>query len=439
MAKIKNIGINWLMRDYCLMGLLICHFCLASFTLADTQIQTLAKLEKQVLGAEYAQETKAQRLSRLENSVFGKTNTNLNDDQRLQKLEKTLRVVSKPVPTEFTENIAKEQAAQEQTQTNQVAHTKLQIQPNLQETADLMLKIINQERSFRSLAPLRYSKTANQVALEHASYLVQTKQFSHYGVAGHNPDQRYTLAGGEGRVEEIVDGFFAQVDEQAQIIPITVNQETPNHLMDAILKVPDKMDILFNQDANTAGISFVLSPDRKQLAVVVEIVADYVSLGALPHQTSAGEVYLDGSVQNNSYKFAWIGIAKKDDEVNAEMVEVEPSPYFPPIDKVIYVDKTVDRAKAIAKTGGLILAMVAAPFTYGASILVADILMQSLAQAYQAQDVEVREGIKAKSNSFSGQISLGEWGPGLYYVSIWSFPQGSKKAVIISRQTVQVG
>ena len=421
------------MRNYFLLGLFISYFCLPGFTLEDKQEQALNHLEKQVLGIEYRQENTALRLNRLEYHVFGKVSSKLEQKERLQKLSQTLQIVNKPVPAEFWEQI--------KNKNNNLPSppqlTKLVVQPNLQEIADSMLEIINQERSFRSLAPLRYSQTANQVALEHASYLVQTKQFSHYGVGGHNPDQRYTSAGGQGRVEEIIDGFFATISSKEEVVPIKVDRETAGHLMDAILEVPDKTDILFSQDANKVGISFVLSPDRKQLATVLEIVTDYISLSNLPKQSPAGEIYLSGSVQNNFYKFAWIGIAKKE-EMTEEKIEVEPSPYFPPIDKVIYMDKTTERAKGIAKTGGLILAMVAAPFTYGASILVADILMQSLAQAYQAQDVEVREGIKNKSNHFTGGISLGEWGPGLYYVSIWAFPQDSKKAVIISRQTVQI-
>jgi hypothetical protein len=117
---------------------------------------------------------------------------------------------------------------------------------------------------------------------------------------------------------------------------------------------------------------------------------------------------------------------------------VEASPYFPPIDKVIYADRTAERTRSIAKTSGLILAMLAAPFTYGASMLVADILMQSLVQAYQAQDVEVREGVKASDNSFSGLVNIGEWGPGTYYITIWAIPSRSKKPVILSRRTVSV-
>jgi uncharacterized protein YkwD len=417
--------------------------CLPFSLNAATSEQAVTQLEKKVFGITYLREPVEKRLARLEENVFGQASTNGSADQRIQKLNKVFEVQTTQAPESFKkelEQIAQQeknsQTQQQVSQKPEEAETKVQILPNQTELAQKMLRIINQERSFRSLRALNEDQISTKVALEQASYMAQTRQFSHFGVKGKNPDQRYTEAGGMGKVEELVDGFFATADEKGQIIPVEVNAETPNQLMDAILKVPDKADIVFNIEANAAGISFVVSPDKRQLAVVIEILSDFTSIAGLPVKSQPAVINVSGSV-GQGYKFAWIGVAQKELDLT-EKVEVEASPYFPPIDKVIYADKTGDRAKSIAKTGGMILAMVAAPFTYGASMLVADILMQSIAQTYQAQDVEVRSGMRASDSSFNGNIGIGEWGPGLYYVSVWAFPARAKKPVIVSRRTVLV-
>jgi uncharacterized protein YkwD len=412
---------------------------------AATKEGAVAELEKKVLGNTYGKDKIEDRLGRLEENVFGqKAATGATIDQRIGKLNKVFEVPTAKVPDSFRQEVERSAQAQQEAQA-QVAkgsakntpEEKVQVMKNLDELSEKLLSIINQERSFRQLRPVAMDNTSQRAALEHASYLVQSRQFSHFGINGKNPDRRYTEAGGSGKVEELVDGFFAKADSHGNLKPIDLNSEIPSQLMDAILQVPDKADIILSNDANLAGVSFVMSQDRRQLVAVIEIVTKYANLASVPVNSSFNSgVPVSGSV-DGGYKFAWVGVAKREDQ-DTDKSETEPSPYFAPIDKVIYLDKTGDRAKNIAKTGGLILAMVAAPFTYGASMLVADILMQSVAQAYQAQDVEVRSGIRASESSFNGTVGVGEWGPGLYYISVWAFPGKSKKPVIVSRRTVMV-
>lgn len=425
--------------------LLILISCISPLQ-ADTK-QDLSILETRYLGFTYPQDSLDNRVDRLEQSVFGQADAKLSLEARVQRLRKMLDVPKAAMP-ESLQKALEEQEEQAQNQQTTVSNspikapteeTKITILPNNDELAEKMLKIINQERSFRSLRPLSSDAIANKVALEHACYLLQTRQSSHFGVRGKNPDQRYTEAKGTGKVDELVDGFFASVDEKGQIIPIEVNPELPNQLMDAILKVPDKADIVFNRLSNGAGVSFILSPDKRQLAVVIELVTNYGSLAAIPSKASIAEtVNVSGSV-GGGFKFAWIGVAKKEID-ESDRNESDPSNYFPPIDQVVYLDKTADRAKNIAKTAGMILAMAAAPFTYGASMIVADVLMQTIAQTYQAQDVEVRQGVKADmdGSSFYGSIPMGEWGAGIYYITVWSIPRGEKKPIIISRRALKV-
>ena len=429
----------------------------------QSEQQQLNQLEFKTFGIVYPGDEINKRLNRLEDSVYGKISASSPPDDRLKRLNKALNPPEGKIPQTVKEEIDREVAKEEKLEeerlsqeannreinnssasssTNsggysQTPQTKVTLLPNLEELSKKTLQIINQERSFRNLAPLSLDTTAQKISIEHASYLIQTKQFSHFGVGGKNPDQRFSEANGTGKIEELIDGFFAEVNEKGELQPIDVSSEVPNQLMDAILKVPDKADIIFSNDANQAGISFVLDPNKKQLVVVVEIITNYVNLAFIPQKNPPSSIPISGSLQNG-FKLAWIGIARKDFE-QGEHSEVEPSAYFAPIDKVVYLDKTADRAKSIAKTGGMILAMVAAPFTYGASMLVADLLMQSIAQTYQAQDVEVRQGVRADMDgNFNGNINVGEWGAGLYYVSIWAYQGRSKKPIVVGRRTVSV-
>lgn len=417
----------------------------------------ISSLEKSLIGSTYPNQSEEERLKRLEEMVFGTESQGLPRDKRISRLQKTLVIPQAKVSEELRKIVEKEQQESQASQTSSASSsssgsytqpssktssgkqiaTKIQVLPDLSNLSEQMLKIINQERSFRSLTPLSVDPLTQKVVNEHASYLVQTKQFSHFGAGGSNPDQRYTEAGGTGKVDELVDGFFASVDKTGQIKPIEVSNDTPNFLMDAFLKVPDKSDIVFNNDANRAGISFVMSPDKKQLVVVIQLVVEAGSLSSIPSTASVSDYVQMNGTLNRGYKFAWIGVSKKELD-STEKNEIEPSPYFSPIDQVIYMDKDSDRAKNIAKTGGMILAMVAAPFTYGASMIVADILMQSIAQTYQAQDVQVRGGVRASEGGFSGRIALGEWGPGLYYLTVWGLPSRGKKPVVLSRRAVKV-
>ncbi|HEY9886363.1 MAG TPA: hypothetical protein V6C96_03780, partial [Vampirovibrionales bacterium] len=207
--------------------------------------------------------------------------------------------------------------------------------------------------------------------------------------------------------------------------------------------IPDKSSIILNPEINQIGISFVKDPSGRQLVVVIQAIADYVLITDLPSKADMYEVLpINGQVMGG-YKFAWIGVAEKDPEPK-ERSEVEASPYFAPIDKVIYMDKTSNRAKQAAIAIGSIAAAVAAPFTYGASMILADILLQTVARTYQAQDVEVRGGINASyDGQFSASIGMGEWGAGLYYVTVWGYQKKQvltekKTPIILSRQVVEV-
>ena len=453
--KLKVFSLCSQLKKFFLILILIFINPLRQLSLAESdfteqQKKDISSLESRFFGLTYPADKPSSRISRIEELVFGHNNSQSTLPERLVKLNKATKVAqsSAPLPElppdDEIANQQKEQISPKNN--NQIAKAPNNTQNkqiislnNLDDLSQEMLQIINQERSLRSLPNLNTDQIAYRTAYQQANYLIQTRQFSHYSLQNKNPDQRYTEQSGDGRIEELVEGFFASVNDKGIVIPIEINREIPHQLMDAILKVPDKADIIFNSLANGIGISFILAPDKSQLVVVAEISVDYGDLAILPPKASISEdIGVSGSL-SRGYKFAWVGISKSDlDE--EEKSETEASAYFAPIDQVIYLNKSGDRAKNIAKAGGAILAMVAAPFTYGASVLIANVLMQSIAQTYQSQDVEVRDGAKADmgGGNFNSSITLGEWGKGIYYITVWAIPPSEKKPVIISRRAVKV-
>ncbi|MDX1917696.1 MAG: hypothetical protein SFT81_00935 [Candidatus Caenarcaniphilales bacterium] len=426
------------------MVLLLLVGSCAPLTAASFDTADLAILEIQVLGAPAQDDSTEERLSRLEKSVFGEADSKLSADERLKRLKSTLTPTAKPTPKEFQLQNSpysepKESASPIESNSPVGNPVQLDKLADLEDLSNQMLKIINEERSIRHLNPLQKDKIATKVALEQANYLAQTGQFSNYGINGKNPDLRYTEAGGKGRVAEVVDGYFAALDQDHKVIPISYSSsETPHQLMDAINDSPDKADAVFNNEANFAGIGFVLDPEQRQLVAVIEIVAVYGSLSDIPKKIGPSGIEISGKL-SGGYRLAWIGLSHAPLELQ-ERNEIEPSPYFAPIDKVVYLDQTGDRAKTIAAAGGIILAMVAAPFTYGASAIVADILMNMVSQTYQLHDVQVRNGVNGDvDGNFRGRVDLGEWGPGVYYVSVWAYRHKKEKPVVVSRRAVLVG
>jgi len=346
----------------------------------------------------------------------------------------TIKGAEKPIIKEFVvcEN-------QKQLYSNQDCISLEELEEKEKEVSELIVKIINQERNFRNLRELRKDPVAERIAKEHADYLVEKRQFSHFGQKNKNPDQRYSQINGTGKLNEIINGFFATVNtENQELLKISFSQETAHQLVDAILQTPDKKDLLLDRYARKIGLSLRLSPDQKQLVVVTEIIRDQGILRNLPFKSlPVAEQKIKGSI-NRNYKFAWIGISKEEFP-QEEIFELEAKTYIPPVDQVIYLDMSNRNLKKATILGVTLAAMVAAPFTYGLSIVAANLIQNQVNKIYENHEVEIRKGIdNSLSGEFTGKIALGEYGPGIYYVNLWAYHKKSKKIVLLSTKTVDI-
>ncbi len=407
----------------------------------------LQRIETKILGFSNSEKPLEERISTLEKYIFTTESNSqaLDFNSRIDKLEKIFLVSKTKMPESFKKPPAPLASASNPQSSEREFKKEIErnnkeykILENQKELSNLIIEIINEERKLRKLRQFDIDEIAGEMALKHASYLVQTGQFSYYGKDSKNPDLRYTEEGGDGRVSEIVNGFFSDK-------PIEINKELAHQFVDSILNDEDKKDIIFNKEANLINTAFVLSPNKKQLAVVIEVIATGANLSPLKNQNN--EISISGRVQDD-YKFAWIGLSKEEYK-KIENIETEASLYFPPIDQVIYLDKKSSNAKTAAQFGGMILATVAAPFTYGVSMLLMEVLLQQVNSVYQTHDVEVKGGVTSQlDGNFYATIPLGELGRGIYYITIWvnskdSFSQKmdkdkKSKPIIISRRAVLV-
>lgn len=440
--------------------IIFCIFSLCTFHIdapvnaQNSNTSIVNNIEKQLYGYTNTHQSLEERLKNIEYEILGQAQTDQDIDTRISKLQDLYDVPEEPVPHELVykqpqtkpnTNSAQSSngTANPYTDNNTVDNPRPEInelilKDDLTHLSQDFLRILNKERELRQLSQLKSNVILDIIANEHASYLVQTKQLSHYGYNNSNPDIRYSQAGGDGAISEVIEGFFAQNIN-------TNDAELPHHLMDAILEKTDQSDKLFNTRANVVGISFVVSPDKDQLAVVIEIGTDSVELAKISTQTTGNSLRVSGRLLNR-LQFGWVGVGriKKQDAYN---FETKPSIYLPPIDQVIYVDKTGDRAKAAAQIGALVLGTVAAPFTYGTSMIIADAINRKVSQTQQLQDVDVKGGINANKNGyFTGNVNLKAFGEGYYYITVWAIPFGSNatkqaestKPFIVSRRVVEV-
>lgn len=425
------------------------------------QLSVIQQIEQKVFGIKFLDDTELHRIQRLEQHTYGESPTNKTIAQRIYTLQKEYKVRAKSsdiVAIAQDKNIVLEDKVKApvsaNTQTKPVETQsfskparklveKINLQENIYELQDEFFLVLNEERRLRGLKKLVLSEKLNTMANSHASYLVQTKQFSHFGYQGANPEQRYRQIQGTGQVSELIDGFYADRDQETfEVNKIEANRELAHHLMDALLQNTDKEKLLFNKLDNNLGLSFVLAPDKSQLVAVLEFEKDYIKLKQLPLETKYPTVSISGHIKGTR-KFAWIGISRET-QVYIPEYESEVSAFIPPLDEVLYLDKKEGRLKKGLQLGALIAGTVAAPFTYGASMVFADLLNRQISETYHMEDIKVYGGINADSNGFfRGNIKLGESGKGLYYITVWGFePKNVKtenkkpKPVLLSRQAV---
>lgn len=399
----------------------------------------IAKVEMLLFNKSSPESDISSRLSRIEKGIFNKIYSNDDLDKRADRIEsyvfgshsESVESVSE-TKNAFLQNSV---SGYENLQTKEVDKSVF---------VDLIIETINRERSFKGLLPLEKDAVALHIAEEHSAELIRKGYLSYFNKTGQSPDERYTLAGGTGAVSEVIKGFQLDANEK----PIKLTELLVEDLIQVININTDDSQILYNPYITEIGCGIYLSKDKKKFVSILEFVTKGGEFESLKPVLNFGEkISIQGKVKP-PYKFKAISVAYLDKSVFRESESMiqdlyfdneQIIPYFPPQNYIAFGDVGKSNLGKVLKGLGVIAAIGGAPFTGGATAILAPPLISSI-QNGPPKEIPLKGGIKANSDGeISGSIELNYQGrSGTYLVSVLAELPGVNGPVVISRRAVRV-
>ena len=440
----RGVCTKW--KAVCLMFpcFLVSLFLCFSASFAQENYPVIEKIENIIFGKSFPNLKISNRIGAIEKNVFGKTYPNDSLDIRTKRLKTNVLGISDNLPNENSETVETPLNTNQEFQDNNNYENLQTAEINSEKFQDILYEFINEERSFKGLLPLVKDETALSVAFEQAKEILAKGYVSYKNLKNQYPDERYTLSGGTGAIIEVIKGF--ENDSNKKQIKLT--ELLAKQLVQAIEANPDDAQILYSPYINHFGLGFALSKDKKKFVSVVEFVTKGGEFEPVKPQISLNEKLKVLGKINLPYKFKAISVAYYDSaRLNFEDENNNPGyftseslkPYFPPQDYIAYSNTAKSTFIKVIKGIGVIGAIGAAPFTGGASAILAPALISSIQNA-PPREIPLRGGIKVnKKGEFSGEIELNYEGRGgLYYVSVLAELPGVNFPIVISRRTVRV-
>ncbi len=390
----------------------------------------LTKIEKDVFGKSFLSESLYSRTQRVKLAVLG------SDDVAGDALEEDISKLEEPVK-EIKENKTN----------NKLVKTVLGYENNKTKILDansfleLLAELVNNERGLRGLLPLSKDDIASHVASDQANDLILKGYLSYYNLKNQGPDERYSQAGGFGSVVEVIKGFETDTDDKN----IRLTELLAQQLIQAILASQDDSQILFSPYVNQLGVGFALSKDKKKFVSICEFITSGVDISPVKPQANWGEkIVISGRIKP-PYKFKAVSIAYFNpldftEENNSLTFDNDTlKPYLPPQDYIAYGDTTKSNLVKVIKGLGVIGAIGGAPFTGGATAVLAPTLLSSI-QNGSPKEIPLKGGIKANSKGeFEGKVDLNYQGmSGLYLINILAELPGVSYPIVVSRKTIRV-
>ncbi len=392
----------------------------------------ITRMENSVFGKSFNSIKINDRLNKMEKALFGKTFINENVSERIERVRDYLLGYSDDLDTNkgYENNVL--------SQNYENYETRALSQAEFEES---FLQILNDQRSFMGFLPLIKDEVAVRVASEQSADLLSMGNLSYFNSKGLCPDERYTITGGTGALIEIVKGF--ELDKK-----IVLNELLIKQLLEALSVSQDDSQVLFSPYLTHIGYGFSLSPDGKKFVSVIEFLTKGGSIEPIKiFLNPAQKLTLKGSLKK-PYKFKAISVGYLSDQElldfnSGSKVGFDSSalkPYFPPQNYIAYGDNTRVNFLKVLGGIGVIGAIGAAPFTGGASAVLAPMLLNSI-QNGTPKEIPLKGGMKTSSNGdFHGEIDLNYQGKtGLYFVSILAEMPGLTAPIVVSRRTVRVG
>lgn len=423
--------------------LCICYFLSIQFctpTYATDTYPQIGEFEYFLFGKTFESVEISKRLLKIEKSIFNKNYLSESLDERAKRIKdyiigESILIDGNPYEQKETRSNIKN-IEYENAQTNEIDESTF---------VEEVILGLNKQRSFKGLIPLTSDVIANKVANEHANDLILKGHLSYFNLKWQGPDERYTLSGGTGATTEIIKGFQSDNNSNIKLTQLLTHQ-----LIEAIVINSDDSQLAYSPYITHIGFGFALSKDKKAFVSVVEFITKRGEFEPLKPAINFGEkVEISGKV-TKPYKFKAISVAYYDGvpdvetsyEINERQIYFDNEnimPYLLPQDHIAYGDTAKNNIGKILKGIGVISAIGAAPFTGGATAVLAPVLLSSI-QNGPPREIPLKGGIKSNSNgNLFGEIELNFQGkPGLYFISILAEIPGINYPLVISRRTINV-
>ncbi len=416
----------------------------ASTASFDDNYPVVGKIESIVFGKSSPNLKISDRISIIEKNIFGKTYTSDSLDVRTERLKANVLGVSDNLQDENNDTVTVPFNTEQKFQNDSNYENLQTVEISSENFQDILYEFINEERSFKGLLPLVKDEIALNVAFEQAKEILAEGSISYKNLKNQYPDERYTLAGGTGAIIEVIKGFEKNPNEKK----VKLTELLAKQLVQAIEANPDDAQILYSPYVNHFGLGFALSNDKKRFVSVIEFLTKGGEFEPIKPQVSLNEKSKVLGKINLPYKFKAISVAYydsarlnfEDENNNSRYFSNENlKPYFPPQDYIAYSNTAKSTFIKVIKGIGVIGAIGAAPFTGGASAILAPALLSSI-QNGPPKEIPLKGGIKVnRKGEFSGEIELNYQGKGgLYYVSVLAELPGVNFPIVISRRTVRV-
>lgn len=308
---------------------------------------------------------------------------------------------------------------------------------SMPEAEKFALTVINEVRSAQGLNELVWDDLGYKIASEHVTDLSKRGAVSHQSSKGHNPDVRYSFAGGTDSLVESTVAF-----PQAENLKPT--RQLVVKMLETLYGRQDDREAMLFPHANGFAMAFQWTQDKSKLLCVTETLTKHGEMQPIPLEASVGDrIEVKGSVKEpyhfHKLTLAWEGpvTGPPDDSVESE----EALPYFPPLDYEAHAVKSSrDFEKGIrflqiagitaAIAGGIFIP----PVALAAPLIAASV---GASTPKPVSEIPVRGGVKTDGSNFTHHLPLSNQGKeGIYYVTVWATTSSGSEMLPISRRAI---
>lgn len=314
-------------------------------------------------------------------------------------------------------------------------HFDLKQQLSLAEAEKFGLDVVNEIRAQQGTGELVWDDVAFKVASEQVSDLVKRQTVSHVNSKGHNPDVRYTYAGGS---DALVENTLMLPAAET----LKPTRELVVKVIESLLTRQDDRESLLLTHANAFAMSLEWTADRHKLICCTEVVSKHGQMEPIPMEASVGDkIEIKGTVAApyNFHKItiAWEGLNSAPPADDADSADA--LPYFPPLDYEAHATKSnkdfsggIRFLQIAGITAAIAGGVFIPPVALAAPLIAASV---GTGTPKQVSEIPVRGGVKTDGANFTHKLNLSNQGKeGIYYVTVWA--SNGDQILPISRRAI---